>query len=269
VQTPVATTVAAMTVDSPALAAGVEPGDEILAIDGEWVRGPEAREKVMEITKDKLGETVQITVDRGGEELVYPVALNSDMPALNTSLAVKGEYIAISPAQAVALGAKWPFQQTARQLQGLWDLITGGGEAKVGGPVAIAKAIKGSAEQGFVDLIVFSALISTVLGMFNLLPLPALDGGRLIFLFYEAITRRPPNKVLEERIHMVGMLALLGLIAWATVNDLRPEKTSVWQEHAAEFEAEAVKLEAEGDAPSPSGEQPGNQPEPPAEPSAP
>jgi regulator of sigma E protease len=248
-------------VGSPAAAAGLEVGDEILVFDGTPIRGAESREQVIELAKTKLGQTVQITVAREGEELVYPVALNSEEPALNTSLAVKGDYIAISPATAVALGAKWPFEQTARQLKGLWSLITGSGEAKVGGPVAIAKAIKVSADRGWVDLVVFSALISTVLGMFNLLPLPALDGGRLIFLFYELITRRPPNKVLEERIHMVGMLALLGLLAWATVNDLRPETTRVWKTHATQFEAEAIKLEAEDAAEKP--------PEPPAEPPAP
>lgn len=260
VKEPVGVEVAGFGVGSPAAAAGIEVGDEILAIDGQPVRGDEAREQVIELTKGKLGQTVQITVEREGEQQVYPVALNPEEPALNTSLAVKGEYIAISPAKAVALGVQWPFQQTARQLQGFWSLITGGGEAKVGGPVAIAKAIKGSADRGFVDLVVFSALISTVLGMFNLFPLPALDGGRLIFLFYELITRRPANKVLEERVHMVGMLALLGLLTWATVNDLRPEQTSVWKTHAAEFEAEAVKLEAESAA--------GNEPAPPSEPTA-
>lgn len=266
VKEPIGAEVTGFGVGSPAAAAGIEVGDEILAVDGQWVRGPEARERVIELTKAKPGEIVQITVDRAGEELVYPVAVNPEGPALNVSLAVKGEYIAINPAKAVALGVKWPFEQTGRQLQGLWSLISGGGEAKVGGPVAIAKAIKGSAEQGFVDLIVFSALISTVLGMFNLLPLPALDGGRLIFLFYELITRRPPNKVLEERIHMVGMLALLGLIGWATVNDLRPEKTSVWKQHAVEFEAEAMKIEAEAEAEG-AESAPGNGSEPAAEPS--
>jgi regulator of sigma E protease len=259
VKEPIGVEVAGFGVGSPAAAAGLEVGDEILAVDGQPVRGAEAREQVMEITTTKLGQTVQITVDRAGEEHVYPVALNSEAPALNASLAVKGEYIAISPAQAVVLGVKWPFEQTARQLKGLWSLITGGGEAKVGGPVAIVKAIQGSADRGWVELVVFSALISTVLGMFNLLPLPALDGGRLIFLFYELITRRAPNKVLEERIHMVGMLALLGLIAWATVNDLRPEETSVWKDHAAKFEAEAMKIEAE-QAPPPPAEAPAPEP---------
>jgi regulator of sigma E protease len=254
VKEPVGAEVSDFGVGSPAAAAGIEIGDEILAIDGTSIRGPEAREQFIALAKTKLGQTVQITVERGGDELVFPVALNAEEPAINASLAIKGDYIAISPAKAVALGAEWPFVQTGRQLKGLWSLITGSGEAKVGGPVAIAKAIKVSADRGWVDLVVFSALISTVLGMFNLLPLPALDGGRLIFLFYELITRRPPNKVLEERIHMVGMMLLLGLIAWATVNDLRPEKTPVWKTHATQFEAEAIKLEA--------------QPEPSAEPSA-
>ncbi|MFO7564140.1 MAG: M50 family metallopeptidase [Enhygromyxa sp.] len=269
VKEPVGVEVADFGVGSPAAAAGIEVGDEILAIDGQSVRGAEAREQVIELTKAKLGETVQITVEREGEEQVIPVALNSEEPALNTSLGVKGDYIAISPAKAVAIGAKWPFEQTARQLSAFWSLITrSGGEAKVGGPVAIAKAIKVSADRGWVDLVLFSALISTVLGMFNLFPLPALDGGRLIFLFYELITRRPPNKVLEERIHMVGMMLLLGLLAWATVNDLRPEKAPVWKTHATQFEAEAIKLEAAPNAESNAESSAGNQPEPTAEPPA-
>ena len=230
-------------VGSPAAAAGLEVGDEIMAIDGEDTRGPEAYDKVIALTGERLGQTAQITVDRDGEALTFPVALNPEAPALQTNLTPVGEYVAISPAAAVAYGTKWPFEQTARQLRGLWSMITGQSKGKVGGPVAIAKAIKGSADRGAVDLIMFSALISTVLGMFNLLPLPALDGGRLIFLFYELIARRPPNKMLEEKIHMGGMIALLGLLAWATVNDVRPDKPPVWKESAAEFEAEALKIE--------------------------
>jgi regulator of sigma E protease len=245
VQEPVGVEVTGFGVGSPTAAAGIEVGDEILAIDGESVRGPEARERVMELTKTKLGSTVEVTVEREGEERVYPVVLNAEAPALNANLAVKGDYIAISPAKAVTLGVMWPLEQTAFQLGKLWEMIAGKAEGKVGGPVAIAKAIKGSADRGVVDLVLFCALISTVLGYFNLFPFPGLDGGRLIFLIYELITRRPPNKVLEERIHAGGILLLLALIAWATVNDLRPEKQSVWKAAAVEFEAEAIKLEAE------------------------
>jgi regulator of sigma E protease len=246
---PVGVEVVSFGYGSPAAAAGIAVGDEIVSIDGEPISGPDYRQSVIDLTADKLGTTVEIAVLRpsesGGEfePLEFPVALNAQAPALNASLANKGDYVPVSPGRAIAYGIEWPFAKTREQLVGLWSLITGSVEAKVGGPVAIAKAIKVSADKGVVDLIVFSALISTVLGMFNLLPLPALDGGRLIFLFYELIARRPPNKVLEERIHMVGMIGLLALIAWATVNDVRPEREQVWQGAASKFEAEAIKLE--------------------------
>jgi regulator of sigma E protease len=244
VQTPVATTVAAMTVDSPALAAGVEPGDEILAIDGESMLG-DGGAKVIEATKQKLGQPIELEVRRGEEELVCTVTLNPEPPALNAQLAARIEWTPINPAEGVALGAKWPFVKTKEQLTGLWALITGKLDAKVGGPVAIAKAIKVSADRGWVDFIMFSALISTLLGMFNLLPLPALDGGRLVFLFYELITRRPPNKLLEERVHTVGMIALLALIAWATFHDVKGEPPpKQWETIKAEFDVDVAKLEA-------------------------
>jgi len=246
VQTPVATTVSAMTVDSPALAAGVEAGDEILAIDGVSMLG-DGGPKVIEATKQKLGQTIELEVRRGEQELVCNVTLNPEPPALNAQLAARVEWTPINPAEATLLGVKWPFEQTQRQLVGLWSLVTGKIEAKVGGPVAIAKAIKVSADKGWVDFIMFSALISTLLGMFNLLPLPALDGGRLVFLVYELITRRPPNKLLEERVHTVGMIALLALIAWATFNDVKGEPPpKAWQSIAAQFEVDVAKLEARG-----------------------
>jgi regulator of sigma E protease len=65
------------------------------------------------------------------------------------------------------------------------------------------------------------AVIGTLLGLFNLLPLPALDGGRMVFMLIEAIVRRPINKHVEEQIHGYGMLALLALILYITIaNDL-------------------------------------------------
>nr|WP_255216095.1 M50 family metallopeptidase [Pseudenhygromyxa sp. WMMC2535] len=241
-------------VGSPAAAAGLEAGDEILSIDGIQVRGPEAQQTAINLAKERMGTTVEVTVEREGldEPLTVPVALNAEPPALNANLGVIGEYIPISPGKAVLLGIEWPFAQTKRQLAGLWMMITGQTSAQVGGPVAIAKAIKTSADRGFVDFIVFSALISTVLGMFNLLPLPALDGGRLVFLFYELIARRPPNRMLEERVHMVGMVLLLSLIGFTVFNDLRGKPTGpVWERVATQFEAEALKIEREDEAAEP------------------
>jgi regulator of sigma E protease len=235
--------VASMTCDSPAAIAGIEAGDEIVSVDGEPVTGPSYKQSVVDLTSTRLGQTVDVEVVRGEQTLHYAVTLNETAPALEAVLTDKTEYVAVSPGTSIAYGIEWPFVRTGEQLRGLWMLVSGQSEAKVGGPVAIAKAIKGSADRGWVDFVVISALISTALGMFNLLPLPALDGGRLIFLLYELISRRTPNKMLEERIHMIGMIALLGLIAWATVNDVRPDKPPVWEQSACEFELEALKLE--------------------------
>ncbi len=253
VQEPIGVEIGGFGIGSPAAAAGLEVGDEIIAVDGENVRGPDAQLAVMEATKAKLGSTVELTVEREGEEMTIPVALNAEAPAMNATLAIKGDYVPISPGAAVVLGVQWPFVQTKRQLVGFAHMITGKSKGSVGGPVAIAKAIKASAEQGWVDLIMFSALISTALGMFNLFPIPALDGGRLVFLGYEAIARRPPNKMLEERVHTIGMILLMSMIGFTVFNDLRSKNPPVWLDVAMTFEAEAIKIETEApaDAPAP------------------
>jgi regulator of sigma E protease len=87
--------------------------------------------------------------------------------------------------------------------------------------VGIVKHIKRSAEAGLVPFLMTAAFISTLLGLFNLLPLPALDGGRIAFLGYEVVARRPASGRVEGLVHGVGMLALLALIAFATIGDIK------------------------------------------------
>ena len=89
------------------------------------------------------------------------------------------------------------------------------------GPVAIVGETGKAAKRGIVDLLSLLGLISTYLGIFNLLPIPALDGGRLVFLGYEAVARRRPNAKVEAQIHAVGLAMLLLLIAVVTVFDIR------------------------------------------------
>lgn len=221
---------------SPAEAAGLEEGDVFVRLADQDLTGLNAS-KLNQATRNHLGETVQVTVMRGEEELTVPVTLNKEAPALAIGLQYNREWVDVPAGDALARGAAWPFVKTGEQLGGLYAMITGKVEGRVGGPVAIARAIKTSAEQGPLDLLLFSALISTVLGMFNLLPLPALDGGRLVFLFYELIARRPANQRVEGWIHAVGMIGILGLIGWATVGDIRGEQTPVWKKGAAKIRA--------------------------------
>ncbi len=245
IKAPTAVAIADFKSGSPAEAAGLEVDDVFIRVAGEEIGGVEVSKQLREATAKNLGKTVDVTVLRGDEEITVPVTLNEQAPALSVGLRFIGDWIPVGAGEALARGAQWPFQKTAEQLGGLWAMVTGEVEGRVGGPVAIARAIKTSAERGPLDLLLFSALISTVLGMFNLLPLPALDGGRLVFLFYELIARRPANQRVEGWIHAIGMIGILALIGWATVGDIRGEQTPMWKGAAAKFKAEMAKAEGE------------------------
>jgi regulator of sigma E protease len=79
-----------------------------------------------------------------------------------------------------------------------------------------------AAQSGWVDLLYLLGALSALLGAFNLFPIPALDGGRLMFLGYEATTRRRPNARIEANVHAIGLVMMLGLMLYVTfVNDLR------------------------------------------------
>jgi regulator of sigma E protease len=90
---------------------------------------------------------------------------------------------------------------------------------EVAGPVRIVKYGAMMVETGTYDILYFLAKLSAYLGGFNLLPMPALDGGRLMFLIYEAVARRKPNARIEAQIHALGLLMFLALIAVVTVQD--------------------------------------------------
>lgn len=94
------------------------------------------------------------------------------------------------------------------------------GVDNLAGPLGIFEITSVALEQGFVSLLSWIGLLSVNLGVINLLPIPALDGGRLVFLGYEAVTRRKPNKKIENTLHYVMYLALMGLFVFITYNDL-------------------------------------------------
>ena len=226
---------------SPAQAAGIQVGDTVVSIAGESVRGYPESTKFVEITAKHLGKTIDVTVDRDGETLTLPVNLNEQAPAFGFNFSFQGEYTPVPFGEALSRGVAFPFVKTAEQLTALWRVITGEAAGRVGGPVAIARAIKGSADQGFLDLLLFSALISTLLGMFNLLPVPALDGGRLVFLLFEMVARRPANRRMEEWVHAVGMIGLLGLLGYATIGDVRGPRQAPWETAVQEYRSEMAR----------------------------
>jgi regulator of sigma E protease len=99
-------------------------------------------------------------------------------------------------------------------------ILTGKEKPQLAGPVGIVKETSRAAEQGTAVFLSLLGALSAYLGAFNLLPFPALDGGRLAFLTYEAVTRQRPNAQVEAKVHFLGLLMLLALIAVVTVFDV-------------------------------------------------
>jgi regulator of sigma E protease len=218
-----AITVSDVSESSPAAQAGVEPGDELLRIGETWI-DPQLRGTDVKGALDQIrGSEFELVVVRENEPLDLRATLPADADALLgiTYGARAGPRQAVPITTAFAAGVREPFTQTAAQLEGLWMLINRRLDADPMGPVGIVTHIARSADAGIIPFVWTAALISTLLGLFNLLPLPALDGGRLAFLGFEAVAGRPASAYVEERVHGYGMLALLLLIAVITVGDVR------------------------------------------------
>jgi regulator of sigma E protease len=212
-----------LTEGQPAVTAGIEPGDRIVKVGDTVIDPAKGTPAVVEATAPHRGKVVAITVLRDGEELVKEVAPNADEdePALGAILVQGADARHVRAGEAAALAIQQPMLITRMQLVGLYRWITGQLQAEMQGPARIVKHIATSIESGLLSFLKMAALISTLLGMFNLLPLPALDGGRLTFLVYEALARRRASGRIEEMVHGYGMLALLVLIALVTVGDIR------------------------------------------------
>lgn len=116
--------------------------------------------------------------------------------------------------------AAFPVEQTKLIVVGLYEVITRKQKGMLTGPVGITHMIKKQIDIGWIRVIELLMLLNVYLGLFNLLPLPALDGGRLVFLGYEMATRRRANPKIEATVHMVGIMALLLLMVLVTYKDI-------------------------------------------------
>lgn len=218
----VAIEVAGVHGESAAQAAGILPGDRLLAVGDTTIDPSQRGRDVAAATRRYLGSEVDIVVQRGDTT----AQLKASLPA-ESAAPLGVDLQAVAPREPVGFGTAAshavsdPLRDTAAQLEGLYLLITGKLEASVQGPVGMVQTIAKAADAGIVPFVLMAAFISTLLGMFNLLPLPALDGGRLAFLAYEGISRRRASPRIEEMVHGYGMLALLALIALVTVGDVR------------------------------------------------
>ncbi|HEX6988535.1 MAG TPA: RIP metalloprotease RseP [Bacillota bacterium] len=203
----------------PAQEAGLEPGDRIVAVDGEPI---DAWEQLVEVVRANPGQELVVTVRRGDATLDLPVTPRA---------APDGGYgvIGIRPraetrhyglAQSVAEGFAWTGRVVVAFVNALAGMIGGNVEGQIVGPVGIGAEIGQATQRGLPNLVFLTALLSANLGLINLLPVPALDGSRMVFLVLEGLRGRPidPNK--EGLIHLLGFALMLALLLVVSVRDV-------------------------------------------------
>jgi regulator of sigma E protease len=201
---------------SPAMEAGVQAGDVIRQANGSNVKNVL---DLIRITADRAGKPTTYTLERAGKQLA-PLTITpmDDHGRGIIGIVPRVDHTPMAVGHAIAYSVAYPYELTVQQLEGFRMMYKQGSTEGVVGPVGMVKLV--SKTTNFVQLTNFIILISVALGMFNLLPLPALDGGRLVFLGYEIITRRKANERIETMVHTVGLVFLLCLIALVTLRDI-------------------------------------------------
>jgi len=211
--------------DSPAANSGLEIGDVIRKINDREIK--ETKE-VQEEVKNFLGQKVVLEIERGKSTISVVTVPRLEVPEgegpIGIGLVKTG--IASYPLfRAIREGAVDAFYSVKMIVTVLYDLIVGlivSGEMSVdvSGPVGVAVMTGKVARLGWVYVMQFTALLSINLAIINILPFPALDGGRLLFLGIEAIIRRPLNQKVEQWANTVGFALLIALMVMVTFRDV-------------------------------------------------
>jgi regulator of sigma E protease len=206
----------------PAEKAGLRPNDIIVSINGTPVFN---QENVVAIISTNPGKEVPVVVKRQEKETTISVVPS---PEGRIGITVGSRYTGPVIQKQFGLfesfprGVRQTVTVTTMSAYSIWQLIAGKVEftKSVGGPVKIAQMATRSAESGVISFLAFTALLSISLAVMNILPFPALDGGHLIVLLYEAIFRRPLPSTIQIRIQQAGMAILLGFMVFVLYNDI-------------------------------------------------
>jgi regulator of sigma E protease len=210
----------------PAAEAGLQPGDKIIEIDGIGIRN---FDDMRGLIVESPGKSLTFVLMRDGQQLsldVTPQAEFNEQLQINIGvLGVKsvpvGEFDRLGPSAAIAAATSDAFHMSLMIARGLGRAVTGNmQQGEVGGPVRIAEISGTVLNQGLVPFILLTAVISINLGLINLLPVPALDGGHLAFFLWEAVRGKPLPLVVQAGLMRGGIAILMGLTLFLIVADL-------------------------------------------------
>jgi regulator of sigma E protease len=199
---------------TPAAAAGIRAGDRIVAIDGRPIVRWDDMVTVIQAHPDI---PLALEIERRQQRFVVRVA-----PANVHGVGQLGidRSLTKDPVASVSTGIAYTWGITAAIVSSIPKLFSGAILHDVSGPVGIVSIIGSRVDQGFFDLVSLAGFLSINLGILNLFPIPALDGGRLLFLGVEAVRGRPVDPHKESMVHLVGFAFLMVLVILVTYNDV-------------------------------------------------
>jgi regulator of sigma E protease len=217
--------------ETAALAAGLAKGDVITGIDGAPTF---AFKQLKAAVESSEGQALQLDVWRDGEMLKFTlVPKSTDEPQSDGSfinvlrIGISSESVITAATdtpgfgEAIGRGGAGTWRIIKGSLSGLWHMATGAiSSCNMSGPVGIAKVSGAMASQGAMSFINFIAVLSTAVGLLNLFPIPALDGGHLVFYAYEAVVGKPPSDRALRILMSIGITMVLGLMLFALFNDI-------------------------------------------------
>ncbi len=199
--------------------AGLKAGDKILTINGQSMQN--WRDIVVNLRANGEKE-VTLQAERQGVVKTYTLQPEYDKEAKRALVGItpKFEKVNMSVAESVKEGFSYTKYIIVAMMDGLAKIITGKAPAEVAGPIGVAQMAGQVAEQGLLPLMNFVAFLSINLGVINLLPLPALDGGHFVLLVLEGLRGKPLGSKAMNNIQMVGVALILALTIFSTFKDI-------------------------------------------------
>ena len=227
---PLQPTVASLVEDAPATRAGFEIGDTIIEAGGQAIS---TWSQWVDLVRAAPGQSLAVRVERDGQPMNLTVVPRSSGTS-GAEVGSVGMGVVIpdipedrirrqgrGPLEALSAAIERTFSLTVFTFESMWKMIQGLISTKnLSGPIAIAQVAASTAESGFTTWLSFLALLSISLGAINLLPIPVLDGGHIVFHSLEGLLGRPVPEQIQMMSYQVGLLAVFTLMVFAIYNDV-------------------------------------------------
>ena len=205
--------------EGPARAADMRDGDKVLSVNEESIKNWDQLKRAIGAHP---GEPIAVKVERDGVPVVLRMTPlpKGDKYEGKILIGPEAKIVPVTAGEALVLSVTEPPKVVYDLVRGLARTIAGKEKPELSGPVNIVKQTSAAVRSGAANTLKFLGMLSAYLGGFNLLPVPALDGGRLLFLGFEAASRRRPDAKVEARVHAVGLVMMVMLIAFVTYNEV-------------------------------------------------